>query len=139
VWLLFLKSLVVPLLQGIIQKQKQDELQYNIINQLLLFRWISKLGVKESVCFGILMQTKGLVALVVFNLGLEYKVISPKLFSINVLMVLVIFLNFFKSKIHKRELIFILLGKYYFYYSFSRMDLSSEPNERGSIGSKRTR
>lgn len=44
---------------------------------------------KESICFGILMQTKGLVALVIFNVGLEYEVISPKLFSINVLMVLV--------------------------------------------------
>lgn len=36
------------------------------------------------------MQTKGTVALVIYNLGLDYGVISERLFAVSVLMVLVI-------------------------------------------------
>ena len=52
-------------------------------------KFIGSLNAKESLCFGILMQTKGLVALIVFNLGLDYGVITPKMFAVNVLMVVV--------------------------------------------------
>lgn len=52
-------------------------------------RILGGLNNKEALCFGILMQTKGLVALITFNLGLDYGVISTKFFTINVLMVLV--------------------------------------------------
>jgi Kef-type K+ transport system membrane component KefB len=52
-------------------------------------KFIAKLTFKESVCFAILMQTKGLMALIVFNLGLDYGVISRKLFAASMFMVLI--------------------------------------------------
>eukprot|EP01114_Cavostelium_apophysatum_P020464 TRINITY_DN6862_c0_g2_i2.p1 TRINITY_DN6862_c0_g2~~TRINITY_DN6862_c0_g2_i2.p1 ORF type:complete len:757 (+),score=176.25 TRINITY_DN6862_c0_g2_i2:131-2401(+) len=60
-----------------------------IIGCAVSSRFIGGLNNREALCFGVLMQTKGLVALVVFNLGLDYGVITPALFSVNVLMVLV--------------------------------------------------
>lgn len=44
---------------------------------------------RHSLAFGILMSCKGLVALVVVNFGIDYDVITPKLFSILIVMVLV--------------------------------------------------
>lgn len=55
-------------------------------------RFVAKMSVKDSIVVGICLQTKGLVALVVFNLGVDYGVITPKFFSTGVLMVLVIML-----------------------------------------------
>src|SRR5690348_8348950 len=48
-----------------------------------------KLSKKEALCFGILLQTKGLMALIVFNVGLDYGVITPKFFAVNVVVVVV--------------------------------------------------
>ncbi|HTL12340.1 MAG TPA: cation:proton antiporter, partial [Bdellovibrionota bacterium] len=44
---------------------------------------------RDSVFLGTLMNTRGLMELVVLNLGLEMHIISPGLFSILVLMALV--------------------------------------------------
>jgi Kef-type K+ transport system membrane component KefB len=52
-------------------------------------KFICKLSTKEALCFGFLMQTKGLVALIVYNLGLDYGVISPKFFAVNIVVVIV--------------------------------------------------
>lgn len=52
-------------------------------------RFVGKLSNIDSFVFGILMQTKGLVALVVINLGLDYAVLTQKFFSVAVVMVLV--------------------------------------------------
>lgn len=43
----------------------------------------------ESACLGILMNTRGLVELIVLNIGLDLKVISPRLFAMMVIMALV--------------------------------------------------
>ena len=50
---------------------------------------ITGLGWKESAALGILMNTRGLVELVVLNIGLDLKVISPTLFAMMVLMAVV--------------------------------------------------
>lgn len=42
---------------------------------------------RESAAVGILMNTRGLVELIVLNIGLEAKVITDKLFTILVMMV----------------------------------------------------
>lgn len=47
---------------------------------------ISGLGWRESAAVGILMNTRGLVELIVLNIGLEAKVVTPKLFTVLVLM-----------------------------------------------------
>ncbi|MBZ5521029.1 MAG: cation:proton antiporter [Acidobacteriia bacterium] len=47
------------------------------------------LPVRESAGLGILMNTRGLMELVILNIGLDLKVISPALFSMMVLMALV--------------------------------------------------
>jgi len=44
---------------------------------------------RESAAVGILMNTRGLVELVILNIGLDLGILSPALFSIMVLMVLV--------------------------------------------------
>jgi Kef-type K+ transport system membrane component KefB len=44
---------------------------------------------RESAAVGILMNTRGLVELVILNIGLELGILSPALFSIMVLMALV--------------------------------------------------
>ena len=46
------------------------------------------LGWRESSCLGILMNTRGLMELIVLNIGLDLHVISPKLFAMMVLMAL---------------------------------------------------
>lgn len=50
-------------------------------------RWTG-LGWRESSALGILMNTRGLMELIVLNIGLELKVISPTLFTMMVLMAL---------------------------------------------------
>jgi Kef-type K+ transport system membrane component KefB len=49
---------------------------------------LSKVEKRESLAIGILMNTKGLVELIVLNLGLQGGVITPKIFSIFVIMAL---------------------------------------------------
>lgn len=44
---------------------------------------------RESLALGILMNTRGLVELIVLNIGLDLKVISPRLFTMLVIMALV--------------------------------------------------
>ena len=52
-------------------------------------KFVGKLSNVDALVFGILMQTKGLVALVMINLGLDYNVLTQKFFSVAVVMVLV--------------------------------------------------
>lgn len=47
---------------------------------------MSGLSWRESAAVGILMNTRGLVELIVLNIGLEAKVITPKLFTVLVMM-----------------------------------------------------
>lgn len=54
---------------------------------LLAARWTG-LGWREASALGILMNTRGLMELIVLNIGLELGVISPKLFTMMVLMAL---------------------------------------------------
>jgi K+:H+ antiporter len=44
---------------------------------------------RDATALGVLMNTRGLVELVVLNIGLDIQVISPALFSMMVLMALV--------------------------------------------------
>jgi len=55
---------------------------------LLASRWTG-LPWRDSAALGILMNTRGLVELIVLNMGLDLGVISPKLFAMLVLMALV--------------------------------------------------
>jgi Kef-type K+ transport system membrane component KefB len=50
---------------------------------------ISGLGWRESSALGILMNTRGLMELVILNIGLDLKVVSPALFTMMVIMALV--------------------------------------------------
>jgi Kef-type K+ transport system membrane component KefB len=50
---------------------------------------LSGLGWRDSSALGILMNTRGLMELIVLNIGLELKVISPTLFAMLVIMALV--------------------------------------------------
>jgi Kef-type K+ transport system membrane component KefB len=50
---------------------------------------LTGLGWRESASLGILMNTRGLVELIVLNIGLDLRVISPRLFAMLVLMALV--------------------------------------------------
>lgn len=50
---------------------------------------LTGLGWRESSALGILMNTRGLMELIVLNLGLDLGVISPKLFTMMVIMALV--------------------------------------------------
>jgi hypothetical protein len=50
---------------------------------------ISGLGWRESSALGVLMNTRGLMELIVLNIGLELHVISPALFAMLVLMALI--------------------------------------------------
>jgi Kef-type K+ transport system membrane component KefB len=50
---------------------------------------LTGLSGKMSAALGILMNTRGLMELIVLNIGLEMKVISPTLFAMMVLMALV--------------------------------------------------
>ena len=51
--------------------------------------WFSGMPVREAAGLGALMNTRGLMALVILDIGLDIKVISPALFSMMVLMTLV--------------------------------------------------
>jgi Kef-type K+ transport system membrane component KefB len=46
-------------------------------------------GYRDAAALGVLMNTRGLMELIVLNIGLDLKVISPKLFAMMVLMALV--------------------------------------------------
>ena len=50
--------------------------------------WFAGMPVREAAGLGTLMNTRGLVELVILNIGLDIKVISPTLFSMMVLMAL---------------------------------------------------
>ena len=50
---------------------------------------LTGLGWRQSAALGTLMNTRGLMELIVLNLGLEMGVISPTLFSMMVVMALV--------------------------------------------------
>ncbi len=54
----------------------------------LLASRLSGLGWRDSACLGVLMNTRGLMELVVLNVGLDLGVIEPRLFSMMVLMAL---------------------------------------------------
>lgn len=54
----------------------------------MLASWISGMGWREAVGLGALMNTRGLMELIILNIGLDIKVISPALFSMMVLMAL---------------------------------------------------
>lgn len=51
--------------------------------------WLSGLPARDSVALGVLMNTRGLMELVVLNLGLDLGIISPAMFSMLVVMALV--------------------------------------------------
>ena len=50
---------------------------------------LSGLSWRESSALGILMNTRGLVELIVLNIGLDLGVITPRLFTMLVIMALV--------------------------------------------------
>ena len=50
---------------------------------------LSGLGWRDSAALGVLMNTRGLVELIVLNLGLDLGIISPTLFTMLVIMALV--------------------------------------------------
>jgi len=50
---------------------------------------LSGLGLRESAALGVLMNTRGLMELIVLNIGLDLKVISPTLFAMLVIMAIV--------------------------------------------------
>jgi Kef-type K+ transport system membrane component KefB len=50
--------------------------------------WLSGMPLRDAAGLGTLMNTRGLMELVILNIGLEIKVISPALFSMMVLMAL---------------------------------------------------
>jgi len=55
----------------------------------MLASWWTGMPVREAAGLGTLMNTRGLMELVILNIGLDIKVISPALFSMMVLMALV--------------------------------------------------
>jgi Kef-type K+ transport system membrane component KefB len=50
---------------------------------------LSGLGWRDAASLGILMNTRGLVELIVLNIGLDLRVISPRLFAMLVFMAVV--------------------------------------------------
>ena len=50
--------------------------------------WVSGVPLREAAGLGILMNTRGLMELIILNIGLDIKVISPALFSMMVIMAL---------------------------------------------------
>jgi Kef-type K+ transport system membrane component KefB len=50
---------------------------------------LTGMGWRDATCLGILMNTRGLMQLIVLNIGLDLKVISPTLFAMLVIMALV--------------------------------------------------
>src|SRR5581483_6236783 len=55
----------------------------------MLAAWIAGMPLREAAGLGVLMNTRGLMELVILNIGLDIKVISPALFSMMVIMALV--------------------------------------------------
>lgn len=55
----------------------------------MLASWLTGMPARESAGLGTLMNTRGLMELVILNIGLDIKVISPALFSMMVIMALV--------------------------------------------------
>lgn len=55
----------------------------------MLASWLAGMQLREAAGLGTLMNTRGLMELVILNIGLDVKVISPALFSMMVLMALV--------------------------------------------------
>lgn len=55
----------------------------------MLASWLAGMQIREAAGLGTLMNTRGLMELVILNIGLDVKVISPALFSMMVLMALV--------------------------------------------------
>jgi Kef-type K+ transport system membrane component KefB len=55
----------------------------------MLAAWWAGMPVREAAGVGTLMNTRGLMELVVLNIGLDIRVISPALFSMMVLMALI--------------------------------------------------
>jgi Kef-type K+ transport system membrane component KefB len=49
---------------------------------------VAGLGWRDSVALGVLMNTRGLMELVILNIGLDLGIISPALFSMMVIMAL---------------------------------------------------
>src|SRR5579885_2599955 len=54
----------------------------------MLASWLAGMQLREAAGLGTLMNTRGLMELVILNIGLDVKVISPALFSMMVLMAL---------------------------------------------------
>jgi Kef-type K+ transport system membrane component KefB len=54
----------------------------------MIASWLAGMPLRESAGLGTLMNTRGLMELVILNIGLDIKVISPALFSMMVLMAL---------------------------------------------------
>jgi Kef-type K+ transport system membrane component KefB len=54
-----------------------------------LAAWLSGIPLREAAGLGTLMNTRGLMELVILNIGLDIKIISPALFSMMVIMALV--------------------------------------------------
>ena len=55
----------------------------------MLASWLTGIQLREAAGLGALMNTRGLMELVILNIGLDIKVISPALFSMMVIMALV--------------------------------------------------
>ncbi len=51
--------------------------------------WLTGLGWREAASLGILMNTRGLMELIVLNVGLDLGVLSPALFAMLVIMAIV--------------------------------------------------
>jgi K+:H+ antiporter len=54
----------------------------------MIASWLTGMPIREAAGLGTLMNTRGLMELVILNIGLDIKVISPALFSMMVLMAL---------------------------------------------------
>jgi Kef-type K+ transport system membrane component KefB len=55
---------------------------------MLAARWTG-MGWKDSFSIGVLMNTRGLVELIVLNIGYDLGILSPRIFTMMVLMALV--------------------------------------------------
>ena len=60
-----------------------------VVNGSTVAAWMSGMPFREAASLGILMNTRGLMELVILNIGLDIKIISPALFSMMVIMALV--------------------------------------------------
>jgi Kef-type K+ transport system membrane component KefB len=59
-----------------------------IVPSLLAGRFIARMSWLDASLFGILLNTKGLVALVTLNIGLDASIITKELFAVSIVMVL---------------------------------------------------